>query len=230
VKEIVEQEITDYTKNLQSRVKQDTPDAKSLLNLDSPQLSLHRVKGIMEKNSDLTVGTEVAINVKAMTERRIKQITSQAERNAKDERLSTIKKRHIPLSVVANEEEGERDEECPVEMDASAAGPSGGFFFHDGLKAVCRQYSGMKIDPEAIEEIGYWIEDSAEREILNIEKSFKEKEAISIIASYNRISGMLSQVVIKKVLQQAEVLAGERNKRSIGIEEITDAFSRAYLR
>lgn len=219
----------DYTRNLQRKIEQEAPDAKSLLNLDSPQLSLHRVKGIMEKNTDLTVGTEVAINVKAMTERRIKQITSLAERNAKDEGLSTIKERHIPKTVMSSEDDHAEGGGAIDEMDAST-GSQDGFFYHDGLKAVCRQYSGMKIDPEAIEEMGYWIEDTVEREILNIEKSFQKKEASGIIASYNRISIMVSQLTIKKVLQQAEVLARERNKRSIGIEEITDAFSRANLR
>jgi len=65
--------------------------------------------------------------------------------------------------------------------------------------------------------------------MLNIEKSFKGKEAKALLESYNSISGLLSQLTIKKVLKNAEDLARERNKRSISIEDISDAFNRTRL-
>jgi histone H3/H4 len=225
VKEIVEREIQIMTTELERKVRAKAPDAKSLLNLDTPQLSLHRVKGLMQNDSNLTVGTEAAINIKVLCERRIREITQKAESNAKDEGLSTIKERHIPVSFGTVEEDADG-----VEADRTMCeGTQGGFLVHDGLRSLLRQYSGMKIDPDAMEEIGYWMEDIIEQEILNIETSFKGKEAKALLESYNRISGLLSQLTIKKVLKNAEDLAKERKKRSITIVEISDAFNRTQL-
>ena len=225
VKEIIEGDIRQMTKETERKVKTQSPDSKSLLNLDSPQLSLHRVKGMVQQDTDLTVGTEVAINIKMYCERRIREITRQAEGIAKDEGLSTIKKRHIPNTFgTVNEEADEDKKQTPL-----SEGMGGEFLIHDRLRSLVRQYSGMKIDPEALEEIGYWMEDIIEQEMLNIERSFKGKEAKALLESYNRISGLLSQLSIKKVLKNAEDLARERNRRSISIIEISDAFNRTQL-
>jgi histone H3/H4 len=225
VKEIIEGDIRQMTIEMERKVKTEVPDSKSLLNLDSPQLSLHRVKGIMQQDTGLKVGTEAAINIKVFCERRIREITQKAESNAKDEGLSTIKKRHIPQSFGTVEDVADEEKK---DMSVSE-GIQEEFLIHDRLRSMLRQYSGMKIDPDAMEEIGYWMEDIIEQEILNIETSFKGKEAKALLESYNRISGLLSQLTIKKVLKNAEDLAHERKKRSITIVEISDAFNRTQL-
>ena len=46
VKRILETEIRQMTKELDRQVRSLAPDSKSLLNLETPQLSLHRVKGL----------------------------------------------------------------------------------------------------------------------------------------------------------------------------------------
>ncbi len=236
LKAILEEEIVQITRDLETRVVSSVPDSKSLINLDTPQLSLHRVKSIMQKETDLKVGTEAAIMVKSRCEQRIAQITRLAEMKARDERLSTIKQRHIPQNF-GEKENGQEDggtddqrQDDPGEPLLQSGPVGGGFLLHDGIKTLARQYTQMKIDPEGLEEIGFWIEDSVEQEMLNIEKSFMSKDASAIIDSYNSISGIISQLTIKKVLINAEELARERNNRSITIEDISDAFNRTQLR
>ena len=45
----------------EKEVLEKVSNAKTILNLKQPQLSLHRIKTVMEKQTELTVGTEVAI-------------------------------------------------------------------------------------------------------------------------------------------------------------------------
>lgn len=220
LKKILEEDIARRTKEIESRVLTEQPDTKTLLNLDHPQLSLHRVKGVMQERTKLTIGTEIATVVKDYAEKRIRDLTIAGERAAREEGLSTIKKRHLPQSEVV-EEAG--DEEGPQE---DSAPPASGYLYNDSIKALCGMYCKMKLDQEAVDEVRFRIEDDVESEMLNISRAFKQKDSKELLDTYERISGFISQIRIKHVLLSAEELARERGRRSIAVEDVSDAFTR----
>lgn len=229
LKVILESEIAKMTKDIEGQVLEHEPGSKSLLSLERPQLSYHRVKEIMEQNTDLTVSSEVAIFVKDRMERRIADLTKCAEINARGEGLTTIKKRHLP-SVATPDGENEAQDAATCDAASPHLGAPAVYLFKDGLKALCREYTPMKLEEEALDDIKYRIEDHIEMERLNIENAFTKKQSTEILEGYNRISGVLSQLRLKKVLGIASQLATERNRKTISPEDISDSFSRVDQR
>jgi histone H3/H4 len=225
LKVILESEIAKMTKDIERQVLEKEPGSKSLLSLERPQLSYHRVKEIMEQNTDLTVSSEVAIFVKDKMERKITELTKFAENNAREEGLTTLKKRHLPSAGMPD---GTNETQAAATSDGSSPDlciPAS-YLFKDNIKSLCREYTPLKLDEEALDDIKFRMEDHIEMERLNIENAFTKKQTKEILEGYNRVSGVLSQVRLKKVLGIAGQLAVERNRKTISIEDISDSFSR----
>lgn len=229
LKVILESEIAKMTKDIERQVLEHEPGSKSLLSLERPQLSYHRVKEIMEQNTGLTVSSEVAIFVKDKMERRIAELTKCAENNARGEGLTTIKKRHLPSAATPDGANGEQAAATCEGASPDVCVPAS-FLFKDNVKSLCREYTSLKLDDEALDDIKYRLEDHIEMERLNIENAFVKKQAKEILEGYNRVSGVLSQLRLKKVLGIASQLAIERNRKTISPEDISDSFSRIDLR
>lgn len=208
LQKIGEQQIETTTKELERTTLEAFPDAKTLLSVEEPQLSLNRVKGIMVGHTDLKQSAAAQIVAKSAAENSIKAMVSAADGVARSENMKTIMTKH--LDIVAS-------------SMLNGVGSSS-YLTDNSLVPLVSQYSEMCFSTEAITELRTYIEEELEELLTGLEAGFEERKFKQIVTMVNRIKLLINQRRLKKIVLEADRLARERGKDIVGVEEICDAF------
>jgi histone H3/H4 len=210
LQKIGEQQIETTTKELERTTLEAFPDAKTLLSVEEPQLSLNRVKGIMGGHTDLKQSAAAQIVAKSAAENSIKAMVSAADGVARAENMKTIMAKHL---------------EAVASSMLNGVG-STSYFTNNSLAPLVSQYSDMCFSAEAVTELRSFVEEELEELLTGLEDGFEERKFKQIATMVNRIKLLINQRNLKKIVLEAESLARERGKDIVDVEEICDAFGR----
>jgi len=226
MKNVVEEWIRLSTRRMEQVTLDAFPDAKTILDPANPQLSLNRVRGIMGEVTELNQSAAAAITIKSEAESLIREITRDAAGIAISEDMRTIKAGHIQTvldtSKISAEPEGVSSIETNVGMNIGRD-----IFMGDReLKHIISQYTRKRVSPEAVEELRTFLEEETSERLFRLEESIDENRFPEIRDLVQSVQKLIDQNRIKAIVATADELAEERGKKTIGVEEICDGFSR----
>ncbi len=230
LKRTIEEEMVTQVKQMEQKVLATDPETKTLLDLDSPQLSLNRVKGIMSDHTELKASSEAAITLKAKAEARVRQLTQVGESKAMGENMRTIKARHLPIASGPAEEDSEDADgetaegiQCPEPV--SDVGYSGMLPLGlDSIRLLIKEETGMKADQEACVEMREFVLDELDTCVIRMEERLSSRDKQAISDEFESIKAVVALSKLRRMAKEAGRLASERDRKSIGMEEIADSF------
>ena len=227
LKEMAEEYIRLVTKRMETATVEAYPDAKTILDIEHPQLSLNRVRGLMGEVTDLNQSAAAAITIKSEAESLIKEVVAAASNLAISQRMKTIKGEHIE-EIIKTHQITQGDEETDSDMKGSMNVGKDLYLGNDELKHVCGIYTKKRITPEAIEELRCFLEEEISEVLFFLEESLRSGEFQEIKEHIDSVRKIIDQGRIRGIIRTADELADERGKKSIDVVEICDGFTGIY--
>ena len=225
LRDMAEEWIRILTAKLERETLTSFPDAKTILDVDHPQLSLNRVKGIMGDATELKQGSAAAITAKAQAEDLIREVARDSANIAVTKNMRTITGDHVKFilensKIISGEEalkEAATDHSVNLGADM--------FVGDNELRHIASLYTRKRITNEAVAELRTFLEEEVNETLLRLEESLAADEVAKVERLVKSVRRSLDQRRIKAIITKAEELCEERGKKTIDVEEICDGFS-----
>ena len=225
LRDMAEEWIRILTAKLERETLTSFPDAKTILDVDHPQLSLNRVKGIMGDATELKQGSAAAITAKAEAEDLIREVARDSANIAVTKNMRTITGDHVKFilensKIISGEEalkEAATDHSVNLGADM--------FVGDNELRHIASLYTRKRITNEAVAELRTFLEEEVNETLLRLEESLAADEVAKVERLVKSVRRSLDQRRIKAIITKAEELCEERGKKTIDVEEICDGFS-----
>jgi len=223
LKEMAEEYVRLATKRMETTTMEAHPDAKTILDIEHPQLSLNRVRGLMGEVTDLNQSAAAAITVKCEAESLIKEVVAAASNIAISQKMKTIKGEHME-EIIKTHQITQGDEDTGSGMNGSMNVGRDLYLGNDELKHVCGIYTKKRITPEAIEDLRCFLEEEINEVLFFLEESLRAGEFKEIKEHIDSVRKIIDQGRIREIIRTADELADDREKKTIDVVEICDGF------
>lgn len=222
--EMLHEKLRLITKEMEDETLNNDPSKKTLSDPKRTRLGFNRTRGLMIDEIEMveSVSSAAVVSANEFLEDYLMNILLSAAQEADKENVGTIKIRH--LSTVASSsptinqtQQQNLDEGSDVH---GATKETISTLSNVNIKNILKQFSGKKIENDAVEEILLLYYDYASDLEYSIQKNIQKGQIDEIIQSLEKFEQLMMLGWIRRILKTASEKADNQNSKIITIEHI----------
>ena len=224
---ILQSKLKEITRNMEEETLAKFPDRKTLDDPSRTRLGFNRTRGLMidEIVNVESVSSAAVVAVNDELESYLHKILISASEVAASEKVGTIKQRHLDLVLSSSESEDEDDSKNSIDV-------SNNEFTNESidhkfevltsvsLRNIVKQFSGKKLENEAIDELVLLYYDYAADIEYNLQKNITIGDLDNIKLSYQKFEQLIMLGWMRRILKSASEKADSQGSNIIRLDHI----------
>ena len=218
--------LKEITKNMEDETLEKYPNRKTLDDPSRTRLGFNRTRGLMidEIVNVESVSSAAVTAANEKLENYHQKILYSASEVASNEKMGTIKQRHLDLVLASSESQNDgRLEEISDNLNLSkdeSMNPKFEALTSVSIRNIVKQFSGKKLENDAIDELILLYYDYASDVEYNLQKNIASGDIDKITDSYQKFEQLIMLGWMRRVLKNASEKADSQNSNVIRLDHI----------